>query len=247
MLETLRNLAVAKLPGDSARQSARRSARSGGGRTQAARECRRQPARPDAPVPADGGDAGGDYSARRIPTCCSRWRWCRMATIAPVIDADELLRAIGAAGSRRRTRGRGGPPLRRRRRHATTEGRGRGQGAGPAAPRRSMQRRWCQRRRATRERRRRPESHPPTLRRRADIPELRDYIRRRRAALAGFMEQGAALSIDGDIATRHAAQRYIRALSQRQSGRARRAGLRDCTGAESRCRAARWAPRQRRR
>ena len=32
-----------------------------------------------------------------------------------------------------------------------------------------------------------------------DLPELRDFIRRRRAALAGFMEQGAALALDGDL------------------------------------------------
>ena len=32
-----------------------------------------------------------------------------------------------------------------------------------------------------------------------EMPELRDHIRARRAALAGFMEQGAALSIEGDV------------------------------------------------
>src|SRR5260370_4822861 len=32
-----------------------------------------------------------------------------------------------------------------------------------------------------------------------DLPELRDHIRARRAALAGFMEQGASLSLDGDL------------------------------------------------
>ncbi len=33
----------------------------------------------------------------------------------------------------------------------------------------------------------------------SDLPELRDHIRARRAALAGFMEQGAALAIEGDV------------------------------------------------
>src|SRR5208282_2411095 len=34
-----------------------------------------------------------------------------------------------------------------------------------------------------------------------ELPELRDFIRGRRAALAGFMEQGAGLAIDGDLLT----------------------------------------------
>ena len=32
-----------------------------------------------------------------------------------------------------------------------------------------------------------------------DLPELRDFIRSRRAALFGFMEQGAALQLDRDV------------------------------------------------
>jgi len=32
-----------------------------------------------------------------------------------------------------------------------------------------------------------------------ELPDLRDFIRSRRAALAGFMEQGASLKIDGDL------------------------------------------------
>jgi hypothetical protein len=34
-----------------------------------------------------------------------------------------------------------------------------------------------------------------------ELPELRDFIRGRRAALAGFMEQGAGLALDGDLLT----------------------------------------------
>jgi len=34
-----------------------------------------------------------------------------------------------------------------------------------------------------------------------DLPDLREHIRSTRAALAGFMEQGAGLSLDGDILT----------------------------------------------
>jgi len=35
----------------------------------------------------------------------------------------------------------------------------------------------------------------------SDLPDLRNYIRGRRAALAGFMEQGAALALDDDVLT----------------------------------------------
>jgi hypothetical protein len=34
-----------------------------------------------------------------------------------------------------------------------------------------------------------------------ELPDLRDFIRSRRAALAGFMEQGASLRIDGELLT----------------------------------------------
>jgi hypothetical protein len=36
---------------------------------------------------------------------------------------------------------------------------------------------------------------------RGELPDLRDFIRSRRAALAGFMEQGASLEIDVDLLT----------------------------------------------
>lgn len=32
-----------------------------------------------------------------------------------------------------------------------------------------------------------------------DLPDLRDYIRQRRATLAGFMEQAAAFAINGSV------------------------------------------------
>jgi hypothetical protein len=35
----------------------------------------------------------------------------------------------------------------------------------------------------------------------AELSDLRDFIRSRRAALAGFMEQGASLKLDGDLLT----------------------------------------------
>jgi len=42
-------------------------------------------------------------------------------------------------------------------------------------------------------------ARPPAAPVVADLPELRDHIRARRAALAGFMEQGASLALDGDL------------------------------------------------
>ena len=52
-----------------------------------------------------------------------------------------------------------------------------------------------------------------------ELPELRDFIRGRRAALAGFMEQGAGLVLDGDILTVTARNDiYIRYLNDNKSG-----------------------------
>jgi len=45
-----------------------------------------------------------------------------------------------------------------------------------------------------------PES-PPVSGAGGELPDLRDFIRGRRAALAGFMEQGASLEMDGDLLT----------------------------------------------
>src|SRR5262249_14066987 len=51
-----------------------------------------------------------------------------------------------------------------------------------------------------------------------DLPELRDFIRARRAALAGFMEQGAALALNDDVLTVDARNDiYIRYLSDNRA------------------------------
>jgi DNA polymerase III subunit gamma/tau len=46
-----------------------------------------------------------------------------------------------------------------------------------------------------------PPEPPPPSGGGGELPDLRDFIRGRRAALAGFMEQGASLRIDGDVLT----------------------------------------------
>jgi hypothetical protein len=51
-----------------------------------------------------------------------------------------------------------------------------------------------------------------------ELPELRDFIRNKRAALAGFMDQGAGLELDGDVLKiRPRSDIYIRYLSDNRS------------------------------
>jgi hypothetical protein len=51
-----------------------------------------------------------------------------------------------------------------------------------------------------------------------DLPELRDFIRARRAALAGFMEQGASLALNDDVLNVSARNDiYIRYLSDNRA------------------------------
>jgi DNA polymerase-3 subunit gamma/tau len=129
----------------------------------------------------------------------------RMATLAPVVDADELLRAIGVASA-------GG-----------TSGGGTGAQTvsaslapsitAPAAPVNDSGSRRIPIRgevKAEAPIRTVPAFRPPAApppasapleASGAGLPDLRDFIRGRRAALAGFMEQGAALRMSGDIVT----------------------------------------------
>lgn len=58
-----------------------------------------------------------------------------------------------------------------------------------------------------------------------DLPELRDFIRTRRAALAGFMEQGASLALSDDVLSVNARNDiYIRYLSDNRATIAELAG-----------------------
>ena len=112
----------------------------------------------------------------------------RMATIAPVIEADELLRAIGAAekmappasvgaagdkggGGQSQTGAQTGGGVRR----IKVEGEVKAD-----APRKTA-------------------SESGSREEARELPELRDFIRNKRAALAGFMDQGAGLELDGDV------------------------------------------------
>jgi len=133
----------------------------------------------------------------------------RMASLAPVVDADELLRAIGASSSGQTS--------------------GTGSGSGGAGSRTGGQSEPGANTPASGTRRLRVEGEvkadaplrsAPISTAIADsggareMPELRDFIKARRAALAGFMEQGAGLVLADNLLTMTARNDiYIRYLS----------------------------------
>jgi DNA polymerase III subunit gamma/tau len=158
----------------------------------------------------------------------------RMASLAPVMDADELLRAIGngggagpasssgssggaasSGGSAGGTSGRPSDPIITRRMKVEGE-------VNATAPARAPS----------------PAPSPSPSRPTAplgaglaqgsmkpDLPELRDFIRTRRAALAGFMEQGASLALNDDVLNVNARNDiYIRYLSDNRATIAELAG-----------------------
>jgi len=115
----------------------------------------------------------------------------RMASLAAVIDADELLRAIGSAAPPAP----GSPPGSS---GGGSSGRGAAQLEAGSNPQASGARRLRVEGEVKADAPLRNEIRSDSLR---ELPELRDFIRGRRAALAGFMEQGAGLAIDGDLLT----------------------------------------------
>ena len=135
----------------------------------------------------------------------------RMASLAAVIDADELLRAIGSTPPASGT-----PP-------ASSGGGSGSRASAKQEPAPSPQSSGARRMRVEGEVKadaplrpeQTPESHDDGPR---ELPELRDFIRGKRAALAGFMEQGAGLILDGDILTVTARNDiYVRYLSDNKN------------------------------
>ncbi len=143
----------------------------------------------------------------------------RMAALAPVMDADELLRAIGNGGG-------AGP--------ASSSGSGGGAtSAGGSSGSVGTRRMKVEGEVNATAPVRAPSPAPPPLSSRPtaplgaglaqgsmkpDLPELRDFIRMRRAALAGFMEQGASLALNDDVLTVNARNDiYIRYLSDNRA------------------------------
>jgi len=214
LLETLRNLAVAKLPSD-------------GGQGPLddlpdleAQELRR--------IAADVSsrdlmrlfrlmaDSQEQIIRSPYPDLLIEMAVVRMASLAPVIDADELMRAIGAAAA--------GTPPATPPRGSAPGGSSSGEGPRPASEAPGGARRLPVRGEVKAEAPRRPQatvSAPqtgPAAPMGTDLPGLRDHIRTRRAALAGFMEQGAALAMDGDTLRVHPKNDiYVRYLADNRA------------------------------
>ncbi len=107
----------------------------------------------------------------------------RMAALAPVMDAEELLRAVSAGGG---SSGAGPAP-------SAPGAQSSGTGGSPAAA-------GARRMRVAGEvKADAPLRTPNGPRNGEDLPDFRRHLRNRRAALAGFMEQGAALQFAGDV------------------------------------------------
>jgi DNA polymerase III subunit gamma/tau len=126
----------------------------------------------------------------------------RMASLAPVLDADELMRALGKSGGGSPSSGGAGP------------GGGSGTRAAPADAPAQAPAGGTRRLRVEGEVKAGAVTHAaaPSPPQRAaqsaprasgggEMPELREHIRARRAALWGFMEGGAALALTGDALT----------------------------------------------
>jgi DNA polymerase III subunit gamma/tau len=171
-------------------------------------------------------DAQEQLARSSYPDLMLEMAMIRMATLAPVLDADELMRAIGAAGSGSASEDPGNRaasrPLPGIQPPSTGKGRSPAQESAPgssasmievqsltpvesnSAPMRRIP--FKGEIRADAPRRVTPAAmpaseSPPDPGAGGDLPDLRDFIRGRRAALAGFMEQGASLKMDGDLLT----------------------------------------------
>ncbi len=196
LLETLRNLAVAKLPAD-------------GGQSplddlpdHEAQELRRIAANVSSRdlmrLFRLMADAQEELIRSPYPDLLIEMAVVRMASLAPVMDADELLRAIGSAGNAPAppSRGPSSPPSS-----------GGGLRPTPAETPPSARRLPIKGEVKADAPLRAPapvvapSSGPAAPMSASDLPAFRDHIRSRRAALAGFMEQGAALAMEGDTLT----------------------------------------------
>jgi DNA polymerase-3 subunit gamma/tau len=242
ILEVIRNLAVAKLPGADGAQSPLADLPD-----QEAAELMRLAATPSLRdlmrlfhLLAD---AQEQLIRSPYPDLILEMALVRMATLAPVLDADELLRAIGASGGPTGSEPPAGtisPPKASR---ASNIDRSMAPNKAPELPSaiaasetpsaisppasapiestvspfraafaevglsstpparvplRGEIKADAPRKVSTPPTAAAPAASPPSG---ADLPDLRDFIRGRRAALAGFMEQGAALRLDGDTLT----------------------------------------------
>jgi len=214
LLEVLRNLAVAKLPGADGQQSPLADLpdqEASALKALAAQASSRDLMRLFHLL----ADAQEQLIRSPYPDLILEMALMRMATLAPVIDADELIRAIGAGSDG--AAGGSTPP-----RPLPVAGTSGAPSASSAGGETSGARRIPIRGEvnASAPRRSPPSSSPAPLPAGtpADLPDLRDFIRSRRAALAGFMEQGAALRVADNILTvTPRSEIYVRYLSDNKS------------------------------
>jgi DNA polymerase-3 subunit gamma/tau len=204
LLEVLRNLAVAKLPGGNGGESPLADLPD-----QEADELKRLAAAPSGRDLMRLFRLMADAQERIIrspyPELILEMAIVRMASLAPVLDADELMRAIrgGSAG--------GSSSQSTPRPASLASG---GTAPGPAGPRGAAAHAEAVFTPAPARKIRvegevkadAPRQNPsmaaaPAASTTSDLPDLREFIRGRRAALAGFMEQGATLHLDGDLLT----------------------------------------------
>ena len=215
ILEVLRNLTIAKLPGSNGPQSPLADLPD-----QEAAELRRLAERASLRdlmrLFRLMADAQEQLIRSPYPDLLLEMAVIRMATLAPVIDADELMRAIGAAtspGSGGGTAGTAVPPASTAPVSSTPLAGGAQSTPGSVAEARSSStgsrripmegevKADAPRRAAAsaQSQRAAPLQQPAPPQGNSDLPELRDFIRSRRAALAGFMEQGATLKLNGEV------------------------------------------------
>jgi DNA polymerase-3 subunit gamma/tau len=191
LLEMLRNLAVAKLPADAGQtplddlpdheaQELRRIA-TGSSSRDLMRLFRLM------------AEAQEEIINSPYPDLLIEMAVVRMASLVPVMDADELLRALGAAGSAP-ARGPASP---------SSAGGGGAQstpGEAPANARRLPVKGEVKAEAPLLGPVLAPSSGPAAAVA-SDLPAFRDHLRSRRAALAGFMEQGALLAFENSTLT----------------------------------------------
>jgi DNA polymerase-3 subunit gamma/tau len=217
LLETLRNLAIAKLPDSNGAQSPLADLPD-----QEAAELRRLASAPSGrdlmrlfKLMADSQE---QIIRSPYPDLLLEMAVIRMASLAPVVDADELLKAIGNARTAAIVPNGGGPstpssqippqvPPKPGAASALPTGTLRG-GPIEAEPPVSATAVFADAqlarvagRQITVEGEVKADAPRKSVSGPQDLPELRAFIRDRRAALAGFMEQGAALQLSDDLLT----------------------------------------------
>jgi DNA polymerase-3 subunit gamma/tau len=204
LLETIRNLAVAKLPASSADLLADLPDQES---AEIKRLAEMASARDLMRLFRLMANAQEEVIKSPYPDLLLEMAVVRMASLAPVVEADELLRAIGAeanspaaavSGTRRDPRGGTGDGSGGGTRRLRVDGEVKAE-----APRRAES----------------AQTSPPSAAAAPDdMPELRLHIKSRKAPLAGFMEQSTTLELDGAVLrVRVSKEIYLRYLGDNKN------------------------------